>query len=167
MKPFDLTIHDVDILNYLVGRNIESVYASGGKSRNPIHEDFVNLLVNFEGGSVGHCETNWLAPMKVREVNITTTRNYVNINYLTQCIAIFSSQFENLDESNLSQVPLKVSEEKISLVREEPLRNELIDFLEAIKNNRQPLVSGREGCRAIEIVQAGLESMRTGSVIKV
>ena len=39
--------------------------------------------LNFKNKVTGLCETNWLTPMKVRELNITTTKCYVKLNYLT------------------------------------------------------------------------------------
>ncbi len=164
---FDLTIHDVDIISYLAAGDVKTVYAAGGKSRNKKHEDHINLVMGFEDGKLGLCETNWLTPMKVRELNITTTTGYVNLNYLTQEIEILSSQFGEIDESNLYQPPIEVSEEKTSLKGEEPLASELVDFLEAIAEKRMPLVTGIEGLRAVQLVEAGFESLKSNSVVNI
>ena len=162
---FDLSIHDVDVICYLVNEEIQTVYAQGGKSKNERFEDHVNLVMGFGDGQIGLCETNWLTPMKVRELNITTTTCYINLNYLTQEIEVLSSEFDEIDESNLYQPSMKVSEQKISLGGTEPLRSELVDFLEAVTKKRMPLVSGVDGLKAIKIVEAGLESLNSGSVV--
>ena len=164
---FDLTIHDVDVICYLADSNVRTIYAVGGKSKNERHEDHVNLMMGFEDGMIGLCETNWLTPMKVRELNITTTTCHVNLNYLTPEIRILSSQFGEIDESNLYQPPIEVSEQTFSPEGKEPLKSELVDFLEAIMEKRMPLVTGRDGLKAVEIVQAGLESLSSSSVINI
>ena len=164
---FDLTIHDVDVICYLANVDVRTVYAAGGKSKNKQYEDYVNLVVGFEEGVIGLCETNWLTPMKVRELAITTTTCYINLNYLPQEIEIFSSEFGEIDESNLYQPPMEVSKQKISLKKKEPLKSELMDFLEAVTEKRIPLVSGEEGLKAVKIMEAGLESMNCGSVINI
>ena len=125
-------IHDVDVICYLAGGDVRTVYAAGDKSKNELHEDHVNLFMRFDNGRMGFCESNWLTPMKVRELNITTTTCYISLNYLTQEIEILSSEFGQIDESNLYQPPMEVSEQMISLGRKEPLKSEIVDFLEAI-----------------------------------
>jgi UDP-N-acetylglucosamine 3-dehydrogenase len=164
---FDLTIHDVDVICYLASGDVRTVYAAGGMLKNEHHEDHVSLVMGFEDGRIGLCETNWLTPMKVRELNITTTTCYINLNYLTQEIEISSSKFGEIDDSNLYQPSMEVSEQKISPKKKEPLKSELIDFLEALTEKRMPLVTGGEGLRAVKIVEAGLESMNTNSVINI
>ena len=134
---------------------------------NKRYEDHVNLVVGFRDGKIGLCETNWLTPMKVRELNITTTTCYINLNYLTQEIEILSSRFGEIDESNLYQPSIKVSEQKISLNGKEPLESELVDFLEAITEKRMPLVTGEDGLKAVKVVEAGLESLNSNSVVNI
>lgn len=164
---FDLTIHDVDVICYLFNEDVATVYVVGGKSRNGQHEDHVNLVMEFEDGRIGLCETNWLTPMKVRELNITTSTCYINLDYLTREIEILSSQFGKIDESNLYQPPMEVSEQIISLEDKEPLKSELVDFLEAITEKRMPLVTGEDGLKAVRIVEAGLESLSSNSMINI
>jgi UDP-N-acetylglucosamine 3-dehydrogenase len=164
---FDLTIHDVDVICYLVNSPVKKVYAAGGKLMNGQHEDHVNLVMGFEDGRMGICETNWLTPMKVREMNITTTACYINLNYLTQEIEILSSKFGEIDESNLYQPPMDISKQKISLKGEEPLKRELVDFLAAILEKRPPLVTGEEGLNVVKIVEAGLKSVKNNLVFNI
>ncbi len=164
---FDLTIHDVDVISYLTNGNVRTVYAAGGKSKNERHEDHVNLVIGFEDGTIGLCETNWLTPMKVREVNITTSTCYINLNYLTQEIEILSSHFGKINDSNLYQPPMEVREQKISPKRKEPLKSELMDFLEAVMEKRKPFVTGGEGLKAVEIVEAGLKSLNSRLVMNI
>ena len=131
------------------------------------YEDHVNLVMGFEDGRIGLCETNWLTPMKVRTLHITTTDCYVNLNYLTQEIEILSSKFGEIDESNLYRPPIDISKQKISLKGEEPLKRELVDFLVAILEKRPPLVTGEEGLNVIKIVEAGLKSLKNNLVLNI
>ena len=62
---------------------------------------------------------------------------------------------------------MEIKEHKVTLKGIEPLKSELVDFLEAIMEKRMPLVTGRDGLKAVEIVQAGLESMSSSSVINI
>lgn len=44
---------------------------------------------------------------------------------------------------------------------------QLADFIEAIRDDREPLVSGREGRRPVELIVAALESARTGREVSI
>src|SRR5947209_15045019 len=48
---------------------------------------------------------------------------------------------------------------------EEPLRAELAAFLDAIETRRPPMVDGTDGMHAVRVVEAALESARTGKWI--
>ena len=62
---------------------------------------------------------------------------------------------------------MEVSEQIISLKDKEPLKSELVDFLEAIIEKRIPLVTGEDGLKAVRIVEAGLESLSSNSMINI
>ena len=61
--------------------------------------------MEFEDESIGICEANWLTPMKVRELRLTTTQCYINLDYIKQEIEITASKFGRIDESNLYNPP--------------------------------------------------------------
>ena len=62
---------------------------------------------------------------------------------------------------------MEVSERKISLKGKEPLKSELVDFLRAVKHKTTPLVTGEDGLNAVRIVEAGLKSLSSNSVINI
>ena len=45
---FDLTIHDVDLINHIASNDVEFVFATGGKVKNTEFEDHVNLIIKFK-----------------------------------------------------------------------------------------------------------------------
>ena len=154
---FDLSIHDVDIIRYLASDKVCKVFARGGKAKNSHHEDFIILQLQFENGAIGICETNWLTPIKVRELDLTTPEQFVNINYLDQIIKV-SSFASSTDNSEVEVIRPKA---------EEPLKLELIDFLESVENKKKPLVTGPEALEAVRIVEAGLKSLKNSEVINI
>lgn len=164
---FDLTIHDVDVISYLVGHKIKSVFALGGKAKNNIYEDHVILSTQFDNGVIGSCETNWLTPMKVREINITTDTCFVTIDYMKQDIKINSSSFHNLDSSNLYKSSMEVKQDHIIADKTEPLKNEINDFLSSIISDREPLVTAEQGLQAVKVVESGLASINSGDFVNI
>ena len=163
---FDLTIHDVDVINNIVNCNPISVYASGGKSMNNSYEDFVCLVINYENGIVGICQTNWLTPMKVRDLSITTTKNFISMDFLNKNVNVMNSEYGNIDQSNLYDTEINFKSKALQVNEIEPLKSELNDFLMSIRMKAKPLVSGEDGLKAVSIVQAGLKSIQDGKLIK-
>ena len=164
---FDLTIHDVEIINKIANSKPVSVYTAGGKSRNGAYEDFINLIVTYENGIIGVCQTNWLTPMKVRDLSITTTKNFINLDFLKKRVDVMNSDYGQIDHSNLYETKIDFKTKSLPVKDVEPLKLELLDFLQAVKTNTLPLVSGQEGLNAVKVVEAGLESLTKKSIINV
>lgn len=158
----DLGIHDIDVMRYLVGSEVASVFASGGRIKHESFEDYANIMLSFKNGASGFVEANWLTPMKVRKLALTCLKSFVEIDYITQSVKISSSTYGRLDSFNLYRIPLEFDTRTISLEKREPLWNELKDFLDAIQKKRDPLISGRDGLKTMQVVMAAIESQKTG-----
>ncbi|UCE92313.1 MAG: Gfo/Idh/MocA family oxidoreductase [Methanobacteriota archaeon] len=158
----DLGIHDIDVLQHIVAKPPRSVYALGGKSAGTKYEDHANILIDFEGGETGFIEVNWLTPMKVRKLSLTCSKNYVEVDYMDQSALVCSSSFKQLETGNLYEVPIEFDLRRIALRKEEPLKREIGDFLGAIDNGVDPLVTGESALTTLKVAYAALRSMRTG-----
>ena len=154
----DLGVHDIDVLRYLCGDVVE-VYARVGKIKHEKYEDHASILLSFENGRTGYIETNWLTPKKIRRLWMTTSEYYLEGDYMEQWVEISSSQLK-FDEFNTYNLEIDSNIRRINLRREEPLRRELLDFIDAIENKRTPLVTGYDGLMAVKIAQAALQSMK-------
>ncbi len=163
----DLGIHDIDVIRYLMGTSIKSVYALAGNSGDTEFEDHANILLEFENGVFAFIEVNWLTPMKVRKVALTCSKNFVEMDYINQFLHISSSIMKRIDTGNLYRIPQEYEERKIELERREPLRNELTDFLSAIEDGGSPLIPGEEGVETLEIAHAAMLSAKNGMKVEI
>ena len=163
----DLGVHDIDVVQHVVGRKAKSVYALGREGKDVKHEDYANILVDFEGGMTGFIEVNWLTPMKVRRLALTCSKNFIEVDYMDQSALVCSSSFKPFESGNLYNVPLEFDLRKIALKKEEPLRRELKDFLAAAESGKDPLVTGESAIETLKIAEAALESLRSGDKIEV
>ena len=161
----DLAIHDIDVLRYLLASPVASVYAVGGRQRHASFEDHATILLTFANGVNGYVEANWLTPMKVRKLSLTCSKNFVELDYTAQAITISSATLGELDPFNLYQVPFDYDIRHVNLRKEEPLRRELEDFLHSIKEGREPMVNGEDAVETLRVVEAAVESERTGKVV--
>jgi UDP-N-acetylglucosamine 3-dehydrogenase len=162
----DLGVHEIDVLRYLVAAPVESVFALGGRKVHAALEDHANVLLRFQNGVHGFVEVNWLTPMKVRMLALTCLKNFVEVDYTEQSVTVSSSTLGPLDPFNLYQIPLEHHTQKVHVRKEEPLRRELLDFLEAIRNRRSPLVSGEDAVETLRVAIAATESHRTGKLVQ-
>jgi len=146
----DLGTHDIDIMSYLCGEKIKEVYASAGSSVHS-HEDHAIITLNFENGSNGLIETNWYTPHKVRALTVVGSKGIAEVNYIEVTLRIFDKEW--------------VRDAKIE--KEEPLKLELEHFIDCIKHNKEPLVSGEDGKQVLKVALRAGESSRTGKVCQI
>jgi UDP-N-acetylglucosamine 3-dehydrogenase len=146
----DLGTHDIDIMSYLYGQRIKEVYASAGSVVHS-HEDHAIITLNFTNGSSGVIDTNWLTPHKVRNLTVIGSQAIAEVNYIEETLRIFDREW--------------VRDAKIE--KAEPLKLELLHFIDCVQHNKKPLVPGEEGKHALEVALAAMKSARTGSVCEI
>ncbi len=162
---FDIGIHDIDVIRYLADAEVEKVFALGGRINHPKFEDHANILLEFDNGITGMVDCNWLTPMKVRKLSLTCSEKFIELDYIAQRLKISSSHLDSYHEEDLSSMPWENDTHEIALHRQEPLKNELRDFLHAIIEGVDPLVTGDDGLRAIEVAAAATKSCRDGTAV--
>ena len=162
---FDFGVHDIDVMRYLVG-DVRSVYAKAGEyNRELNHEDHATIILTFNNDICGIMEVNWLTPMKIRKMFLTCSKNFVEIDYIDQAVTTSSSSIRHMDDINLYHTPVQYNINKIALEKREPLKNEIEDFIQAIRGNSNPLATGEDGLRALQIAEAATHSYKKGKEV--
>ena len=150
---FDLAIHDLDIISYLTDSQVVSLQAHGGSITNEGNVDHVSIIMDFQNGSNGIIEANWLTPMKVRELTLTCSKAYVILDYMDQSVSIKRLDSLELEEQNLWDAKYEIVEDKPTIKKYEPLKNELMDFLGCIEKSCEPMVTGAHGVRSVKLAE--------------
>jgi len=163
----DLGVHDIDVVQYIVGQEAKAVYALGGRGKDMKYEDHANIMVDFEGGTSGFVEVNWLTPMKVRKLALTCSKKFVEVDYMDQSALVCSSTFKPFEVGNMYEVPLDLDTRRIAIRKEEPLKRELKDFLGAVESKKDPLVTGESAIMTLKIAEAALKSMASGKKVDI
>lgn len=147
----DLAVHDIDILNFILGRTPTRIHAEAGKALINRREDYADILLKYDGTNA-LIQVNWITPVKIRSLAITGTKGYAELNYVTQELVLYRSKYERNFETFEDIV--KFAEPEITRIRvkkSEPLREELKNFIHCIGSSRNPLVSGEDGLKALEV----------------
>src|ERR1700753_1205062 len=143
----DLAVHDIDLIRWFTESDIIEVQpqlASAVAER----EDIALLQFRTASGVLAHINTNWLTPFKARNVTVAPRGKYVMGDLLTRQV---TECFGFQPDGSYSMRHLPVG-------HDEPLRAELIAFLQAVRSGAAPAVTGDEGAASLEIATRCLET---------
>jgi len=153
----DLAIHDIDIFNYLLGKEPVKVNVNSGRALINQRDDFADMLLDY-GGTNAFVQVNWITPVKIRGLAVTGTKGYAELNYITQELVVHKSRFRNIDDFN-DVVEFGTPEKCVIRVEKaEPLRLELAHFIGCVTSGKQPLVTGRDALSALRVALNAIET---------
>jgi UDP-N-acetylglucosamine 3-dehydrogenase len=143
----DLAVHDIDLIRWFTESEIAEVQPQLSNAVAE-REDIALLQFRTASGVLAHINTNWLTPFKARNVTIATRNKYIMGDLLTrQVTECFGFQPDG-----------SYSMRHLSVGHAEPLRAELQAFVSAIRDGKEPAVTGEEGVASLEIAIRCLES---------
>ena len=143
----DLMIHDLDIVLAFVNSPVKEIRAVGL----PILSskvDIANVRMEFESGCVANFTASRVSTERVRKLRFFQPKQYISIDYGRQDVLVFSV---GGSAGSAPTVNPQIGMEKPSVVAEEPLRAELKAFLDAVCTRSTPLVSLKDGRRALAV----------------
>lgn len=149
----DLMIHDLDIVQWLVGEDIEvtELHAVGI----PILTDKVdaaNARLEFASGAVANITASRVGTERIRKMRFFQPHDYIAVDYATRHASI-SSLAPPTAEGAWPGV--KVS--NLDVLDVEPLRSEIQMFIEAAQSGLPSPISGEDGRRALALAIRALE----------
>ncbi len=152
----DLMIHDLDIVQWLVGEDVEvtAIHAVGI----PIltnKVDAANARLEFSSGAVANITASRVGTEKIRKMRFFQPHDYVAIDYTTKRASVSS-----LAPPNATGSWPGVHIKHLDIVDVEPLRAEIVAFLEAAQEGLPSPVSGLEGRNALSLALRALERIR-------
>ena len=136
----DLAVHDIDLIRWFTESDIVDVQPQLS-SAVAEREDIALLQFRTASGVLAHINTNWLTPFKARNVTVATRHKYVQGDLLTRQV---TECFGFQPDGSYSMRHLPVG-------HDEPLRAELISFVDAVRSGKAPAVSGEQGVASLEI----------------
>ena len=136
----DLAVHDIDLIRWFTDSDIVEVQPQLSNAVAE-REDIALLQFRTASGVLAHINTNWLTPFKARNVTVATRGKYVMGDLLTrQVTECFGFQADG-----------SYSMRHLSVGHDEPLRAELIAFIDAVRDGTEPAVTGEQAVASLEI----------------
>ena len=140
----DLMIHDIDLVQSLARSDIVSIDAIG----TPVFSgeiDIANARIRFANGCVANTTASRVSLKTERKLRIFEDAAYISLD-LQQKILTLIRKREGVPQAG--QLPVSI--EEANLEQGDALKSEIASFLDCIRNDRQPIVSGQDGLRALE-----------------
>jgi predicted dehydrogenase len=171
---WDLAVHDLSIMDYLLGKTPCMVSATGVKNIPGKPENIAYLTLYFKDKLISHTHVNWLAPVKIRRTLIGGSRKMVVYDDLEpdEKIKLYDrgiAAFSNSEIRHKMLVGYRTGDMlSPKLDTTEALRSEVEHFIDCIKNKKTPITDGESGLRVVKILEAAAISIkRQGCPVKI
>jgi UDP-N-acetylglucosamine 3-dehydrogenase len=149
----DLAIHDFDWLRWTLGE-VESVFSRSLGAQTGSGPDYALTTLKFEEGAVAHVEATWLDPAGFR-----TTFEVCGSGGMIEFDSRNAPSLRtHTPEARFAEGPLAGTDD--------PYYKQLSGFVAAIRENREPPVTGWDGLMAVAISEAALQSAREGRAVR-
>ena len=159
---WDLAVHDLSIIDYLVGLDIKNVSVFKRKYKNFPNEAIARIDLELNSGIIVGIDVSWLSPVKVREMIIGGTKmSAVYDDTIEDKIKLYDRGVileEKLSKNELYNQLVQYKYGDIivpTLPKKNSLNNAIEHFKDSIKNDRMPL-TGKKSIinvtKALEII---------------
>lgn len=156
----DHTVHIVDLVHWLVGERVAEVYAETGTRFHDIPVEDVNLLsMELADGTQFSLDGSWSRPDNWdfwgdATVSLVGTDATVDVDCFAQKITYTDDREGGDGVQSLYWGT-------------DPNGGLVADFVEAVRDDRPPLITGPEGVEAVAVVEAAYESAERGEPVAV
>jgi predicted dehydrogenase len=158
-------IHQIDLLRWIVGpvREVSAMWQLGALHRIE-SEDVVNALLAFANGATGVIQASTaFAPGYTERFEVHGSRGTAIIS--GDKLTTWDVKDDDGDPPPLAKEVASGASDPMAISLE-PFERQFLDFADAIRTGRRPLVSGDDGYQALELVDAIYRSCRTGDRVR-
>jgi predicted dehydrogenase len=158
----DLMIHDLDIVLSLVASPVREVRAVGLPVLSP-KVDIANVRVEFENGCVANFTASRVSTERVRKLRFFQPHQYLSLDFARQDLLMIDvTAAAGMDPAKLAAMAAMMQQagehpsaglslNKVQVEPGEPLRLEIVSFLDAVRTRATPVVSGEDGRAALKL----------------
>ena len=162
-------IHQIDILLHLMGpvARVSGTWQLGARHKIE-SEDVVNALLSYQSGATGVIQAAtafWPGYTERIEIHGTKGTAIISGDRLTSWDVLDDEDANAADPAPMEQSTTASGSSDPMAISVTTFERQFLDFAEAIKTGREPLVNGEEGYRALELVLAIYQSCREGEPV--
>lgn len=161
---WDLAVHDLAIMDFLLGPCARAVSAVGSEHFGRTFVDVAYLTVYYDNNLIAHFHVNWLSPVKIRKTIVGASKKMLVWNHLEpeETIKVYDRGVEIKTKDGVyNALPEYRTGAMYSPVikRTEALETEISYFLNCIKTSTRPHNDALAGMRVVRILEAANKSL--------
>lgn len=163
---WDLAVHDLAIIMYILDEEPIIVSATGSSHVAGAPENMAHITLFFESSCVAHVSVNWLSPIKIRQTFIGGSKKMIVYDDVepTEKIKVYDKGI------TLNGSPEKTHQLRIGyragdmwaphIAAKEALQTEVQHFIDCIRNGKLPISGGPSGLKVVQLLEAASRSIR-------
>jgi len=162
---WDLAVHDLSIMSYVLGATPSAVSATG-QARAPGQPEYAAFLTVYFDDMIAHVNVNWLSPVKVRRTLVGGSGKMIVYDDLEpiEKIKLYDkgvSVTENPEDIRRMLISYRTGDMwSPKLDETEALTLEARHFVDCIERKQKPITSGEQGLELVRILEAADKSLR-------
>ncbi len=162
---WDLAVHDISIIQYILNEDPVAVSATGSCHVAGSPENMAHITLFFESKCVAHVSVNWLSPIKVRQTFVGGSKKMIVYDDLepTEKIKVYDKGI-TLDAPSEDAHQFRIGYRAGDMwaphiSTKEALQAEVEHFIECARTGAVPVSSAISGLRVIEVLEAASRSI--------
>jgi predicted dehydrogenase len=165
---WDLAVHDISIINYLIKDRPISVVSSGKcHTKNGI-ENITYITLNYSSDLIVHIHSSWTSPVKVRQMLLGGNKKMLIYNDIepTEKLKIYDSGYEirSDDDKQKMLVDYRIGDVFVPKYdTTEPLSLMIQDFYDAVITEKEAVANFKEILDTTRILSCADESLKNKS----
>jgi predicted dehydrogenase len=163
---WDLAVHDLSIMNYVLQVAPVAVSATGVNHVPGGPENIAYITLFFEDTLIAHVNVNWLSPVKIRRTLLGGSRKMIvyDDNEPSEKVKVYDKGIEvNEGTDSIYQFLVGYRTGDMwapKLDGGEALRTEVAHFTRCVEHGESPITSGKGGLDVVTILEAATQSMK-------
>lgn len=172
---WDLAVHDLSIMDFVLGGRPRAVSATGMSHVAGSPENIAYLNLHFDSKLMAHVHVNWLAPVKVRRTLVSGSNKMIVYDDLepSEKIKIYDRGItldpmapragERKNQMRIGYRTGDMFAPQLDIT--EALGSELAEFIACVEHGTRPSADGAAGLRVVRILEAATRSMAKDGVV--
>jgi predicted dehydrogenase len=154
----DLMIHDLDIILHVVPSEVKEVHAIG-MSVITRKTDIANVRIIFENGTVANLTASRVSNRTLRKIRLFQPDTYISVDCVKREISVTRLNGHTSDPGGTFP---HIQSNRTNYPNSDPLADQISSFVGSVAEGTQPLVSGLDGRRALQVASAIIDQIERG-----
>jgi predicted dehydrogenase len=162
---WDLAVHDISIIQYILNEDPIAVSATGAVHVEGSPANMAHITLFFESSCVAHVNVNWLSPVKIRQTLIGGSRKMIVYDDLeaTEKIKVYDKGItvrRAEEDAHQFRIGYRAGDMWAPhLAVTEALQTEAEHFISCVRTGATPTSNGETGLQVVEILEAASRSI--------